>query len=566
MSMNGRDTERNPIEVLAEEFAERHRSGEQPTISEYAAKHPDLAEQIETLFPSVILIEKLGTQHRQATRGAKGCWAPSIPTNQRLGDFRILREVGRGGMGVVYEAEQESLGRRVAVKVLPAILSEDQQQQERFEREARAAARLHHTNIVPVFGVGRQDGMCYYVMQFIDGVPLDQWSEQTDDAKRQTAEHVRRVAEIGIQAAKALHYAHAHGILHRDIKPGNLLVDNQGVVWITDFGVARHVEEERLTRIGDFVGTLRYLPPEQFDGKVDARGDVYSLGLTLYELLAGRPAFSETSHTRLFRRIAEQEPPLLRSLQPSVPRDLETIVSTAISRDPRHRYQSAGELAEDLRRFLEDRPIQAQRVSAVARLWRWCRRNRAIAALSAFSAAAVLVAMIVGWVGYLTTGHALQRTEEAVGRAEANLDLSLEALERVFSQIAGRDSLFAAVHDPETQPFSTNVPSEEDAALLERLLGFYERFAARNEESSRLLAETAKAYRRVGEIQTQLGRPDKAEKAFRRSLDVYGKLTRDVSDDHSYGLEIAAVYNELGFALQSLGRYEEARQECFGLA
>jgi len=563
MASNGQDTQRNPVEVLAEEFAERHRSGENPTIAEYAAKYPELADQIETLFPSVILVEKLGSHHRQLTHGAKRWVAPSLSSMQRLGDFRILREVGRGGMGVVYEAEQESLGRRVALKVLPLGAADDERQRQRFEREARAAARLHHTNIVPVFGVGRQDGLCYYVMQFIEGVALDRWLRENEVESRQTAQYVRRVAQIGIQAAQALHYAHEQGIVHRDIKPANLLVDKQGTVWITDFGVARLAEEEGLTRAGDFVGTLRYMAPEQVHGEPDSRSDVYSLGITLYELLAGQPAYPETSHLRLVQRIGEEDPVPLRRIQPNTPRDLETIVSKAISRDPGHRYANAGEMAEDLRRFLEDRPIRARRVSVVVRLWRWCRRNRTVAVLSALTAAAILAAMVVGWVGYLSTQQALRRTEEAVGRAEGNLELSLEALESVFSQTAGRDWLLVPVRDPELEPFATSVPSEENAALLERLLGFYERFAEKNEGNSRLLAETAKAYRRVGEIQTQLGQPDKAEAALRRSMTLYQALLDNPLQKQRYAHELAAVYNDLGHTPQYLARPREARRECF---
>ena len=563
MSTNGQDTQRHPIEVLAEEFAERHRSGENPTIAEYAAKYPDLAQQIQTLFPSVILVEKLGSHHRQLTHGAKRWVAPNLSSMQRLGDFHILREVGRGGMGVVYEAEQESLGRRVALKVLALGAADDERQRRRFEREARAAARLHHTNIVPVFGVGRQDELCYYAMQFIEGVTLDRWLRENEVEGRQTAEYVRRVVQIGVQVAQALHYAHQQGVVHRDIKPANLLVDKQGTVWITDFGVARLAEEEGLTRVGDFVGTLRYMAPEQIHGRPDARSDVYSLGITLYELLAGQPAYPETSHMGLVQRISKEDPVPLRRIQPNTPRDLETIVSKAIARDPSHRYANAGEMAEDLRRFLEDRPIRARRVSVAARLWRWCRRNRTVAVLSALTAAAVLVAMVVGWVGYLSTQQALRQTEEAVGRAEANLELSLEALESVFRQTAGRDWLLAPVSDPELEPFTRSVPSEDSAALLERLLGFYERFAEKNEGNDHLLAETAKAYRRVGEIQTQLGQPGKAEAALRRSLALYQALMNDPLQKQRYAQELAAVYTDLGQTPQYLARPHEARRECF---
>jgi len=563
MSANGRDTERNPVEVLAEEFAERQRKGEQPTIAEYATRHPELADQIEAIFPTVALMVQLGERHHLSAHVARP-W-PAMPRLdlQQLGDFRVLREVGRGGMGVVFEAEQQSLGRRVALKVLPFGVADDERRRQRFEREARAAARLHHTNIVPVFGIGRQDGLCYYVMQFIEGVALDRWLRENEPQKRATAEYFRQVAEIGIQAAQALHYAHQQGILHRDIKPANLLVDKHGTVWITDFGVARVGQEEGLTRTGDFVGTLRYMAPEQIHGEPDARSDVYSLGITLYELLAGRPAYPDTSHLGLVQRIDKEDPVPLRRLQPHTPRDLETIVAKAIARDPGHRYANAGELAEDLRRFLEDRPIQAKRVSVAARLWRWCRRNRTVAALSALTAAAVLAAMLVGWVAYLNTQQALRQTEEAVVRAEGNLELSLDALESVFRQTAGRDRLRLPIHDPEMEPFATSVPSEENAALLERLLGFYERFAEYNEGNSRLLAETAKAYRRVGEIQIQLGQADKAEGALRRSMSLYHALMSDPLQKQRYAHELAAVYNDLGETPQNLARPREVRRELF---
>ena len=330
--MSDGDTDRDPIEELAAEFVERHRRGETPSISQYATDHPDLAEEIRDVFPTILAVEQLKARDRSST-GGPAC--PGLVQPERLGDFRIVRQVGRGGMGIVYEAEQESLGRRVAIKVLPSQSLLEPKHLARFRREARIAARLHHTNIVQVFGVGEEGGLHYYVMQYVPGTGLDRiiaclaricagpsqepprgeqqapdpnstrpdalcrrWlgiDTQTNEPSSQPTsgpvglparpDYFRTVAGLGIQVAAALDYAHRHGTLHRDIKPGNLLVDQRGALWVTDFGLAQSAYAENVTQSGDITGTLRYMPPERFHGRVDARGDIYSLGLTLYELL-----------------------------------------------------------------------------------------------------------------------------------------------------------------------------------------------------------------------------------------------------------------------------------------
>jgi serine/threonine protein kinase/WD40 repeat protein len=352
---------------------------------------------------------------------------------ERLGDYRILREIGRGGMGVVYEAEQESLGRRVALKVLAPWAVASEQLLRRFHREARSAAQLHHSNIVPVFGVGSEDGRHFYTMQFIPGVGLHQVLDEIrglearrpadlpaadsfagpDDvtvveelarpllrdlpprrfpsngpAGRMASTAIdsgnrysRSVARIGLQVAEALAHAHEQGTLHRDIKPANILLDAQGDAWVTDFGLAKAVDDEDLTHTGDLVGTLRYMAPERFRGTCDPRSDVYALGLTLFELLARRPAFLESDRHALMRQVALADPPRLDSIAVGLPRDLATIIQKAIEKDPADRYRSASALAEDLRRFLDDRPIQARRIGPLERLVRWSRRNPGLAGL-----------------------------------------------------------------------------------------------------------------------------------------------------------------------------------------
>jgi WD40 repeat protein/predicted Ser/Thr protein kinase len=314
---------------------------------------------------------------------------PSVALTGQWGDFRIVREIARGGMGVVYEAYQGSLGRHVALKLLP-----ERGNLARFRREARAAGRLHHTNIVPVFGVGEQDGRHFYIMQYIDGRGLDAWPGRK--SRGEAAIDYREAARIGVQAAEALAYAHEHGVVHRDIKPSNLLLDAAGTVWITDFGLAKDATDDvTLTHTGDLLGTLRYMAPERFGGLGDARTDIYGLGITLYELACGKPAYDEADRAVLLNRLMNHDPPRPRQLDPAIPQDLETIVLKAMARDPSQRYATAAEMTEDLRRFLDDRPIRARRAALWERTARWCRRNPVVAGLIA----ALVVVFLAGFAG-----------------------------------------------------------------------------------------------------------------------------------------------------------------------
>jgi serine/threonine protein kinase/WD40 repeat protein len=410
--------DRDPLDELAEEFAARLRRGEHPALSEFVTRRPDLADRIRGLFPTLVLMERAAPP-------------ADVPAAGRLGEYRLVRELGRGGMGVVIEAVQESLGRRVALKVLPADRCQGVWL-ERFRREAKAAARLHHTNIVPVFGVGQDGDTHFYVMQYIDGHGLDRVLFEVRRLRESTAslappppagpapyadprtpfpapvtsaaaaaaavsglfsdgeDYCRAAARIGRQAADALHYAHGQGVFHRDVKPSNLLLDARGSVWVADFGLAKAVtadgpdtpDPRSLTETGDLVGTLRYMAPERFRGECDARGDVYALGVTLYELLTLRPAFDDPDRLRLVGQIARGEPEPLRRLNPAVPRDLDTIVRKATARRPPDRYPTAAAFSDDLGRFLDGRPVRARRASAAELAWRWVRRRPAVAALS----------------------------------------------------------------------------------------------------------------------------------------------------------------------------------------
>jgi WD40 repeat protein/serine/threonine protein kinase len=482
------------LDQLADEFAARFRRGERPSLQEYLERYPDLANDLREMLPVMVQIEQ--AEHDARAPSEPAARAPLTPL-QQVGDYRILREIGRGGMGVVYEAEQLSLGRRVALKVVLARTGNDARALERFRREARAAARLHHTNIVPVFEVGQDGDVCFYAMQFIPGQGLDEvlvelrklrsgsttqpratsgsvaasllsgsftvgpveadslpapasattstrLPGQTDlsSVESNRYHYFRGVAQIGLQVAAGLAYAHQRGIVHRDIKPSNLLLDGSGVVWITDFGLAKS-EGADLTNSGDVVGTLRYMAPERFKGHCDGRADVYALGLTLYELLVLRPAFDSPDRLRLVEMLQKHEPTPPRQIDPRVPGDLATVVLKAMSADPADRYQSADELADDLRRFLADEPIHARRASLHERVLRWSRRNPA-ALGTLLSLFVMLSAGLAGAVYHnFRIGRARDDAVAAAHReaqARGSAELRLYAARMALAQHAWADS------------------------------------------------------------------------------------------------------------------------------
>jgi WD40 repeat protein/tRNA A-37 threonylcarbamoyl transferase component Bud32 len=380
------------VELLLE-AEEWRRQGRAVTVKDLCPDDSGLWPALEALLLGLGRVDRLlvGPDRGGSTEVIDSPGPEAAPP--RIPGYEILREIGRGGMGIVYEARETAMSRQVAVKVL-----QHHGDPARFRREARAAGRLHHTNIVPVFGIGEHAGRPYYVMQVIDGRGLDDLLRRGAPGRAEGAGtrsfDGREVARIGMQVAAALAYAHDQGVVHRDIKPSNLLVEGSGMVWVTDFGLAK-AGDDQLTHTGDLLGTIRYMAPERFRGEADARTDVYALGLTLYELLTLRPAFDSPDRLTLIEQIKGDDPPRPRSLDPRIPRDLETAVLKAIEKDPKARYQTAGALGEDLRRFLADEPVKARRVGVAERCLRWARRNPMVAALGA-SLTALLVSVAAG--------------------------------------------------------------------------------------------------------------------------------------------------------------------------
>jgi len=483
---------------VVDEFLERQKRGDRPDPAEYAARHPQAAAVLREVLAALRVV---GLSSAAGLVGNAG----DGPVTGILGDFRILREIGRGGMGVVYEAEQISLGRRVALKVLPFAAALDAKQLQRFKNEAQAAAHLQHTNIVPVHYVGCERGVHFYAMQYIEGQTLaavihdlrqqcglqpvnnvvsagaanslagelisGRWApgkQSSADSQRtgpyspspagnsvpstesralsadtspkaalsteqgaKSPGFFRTVASLGIQAAEGLEHAHQLGIIHRDIKPANLLIEwraggvNAPNLWVTDFGLAHCLSQPGLTMTGDLVGTLRYMSPEQALAKrvaVDARTDIYSLGVTLYELLTLEPAYNGRNREEVLRQIAFEEPRPPRRLNKAIPAELETIVLKAIAKNPEERYATAQELADDLGRYLEDRPIKAKRPTLRQRTVKWARRHKSVALAALVSAAVFLVVAAMGsTLGIVLIGQEQARTEAANRELRTNL-------------------------------------------------------------------------------------------------------------------------------------------------
>ncbi len=370
----------------------------------------------------------------------------------RFGDFVLRRELGRGAMGVVWEAWQESLSRAVALKVLAEGVGQDPLFVARFKAEAGAAARLSHPGLLPVYAVGETAGLHWFAMEKVEGEDLAR--VLASRGRLPPDEAARHVSA----AARALAHAHAHGVVHRDVKPANLMLRRDGRVVVTDFGLSKETTAAGLTTTGMLVGTPYYMSPELVAGdpsKVSARSDLYGLGVTLYELLTGAPPFQADSAMGLIRLIAEAEPTPPSALVPRLPRDLETITLVCLAKDPARRYESADALADDLDRTLAHEPISRRRPGLGERLARFVRRHRTAVAVGAVALAALLVTTL-GFRRELSTREQGYRAEiarllaEADALAEAGEEARAEAIEAALEQRAGGDADFARDHAIET--------------------------------------------------------------------------------------------------------------------
>ncbi len=345
-------------------------------------RSPELGQTIAD--PSEQTLPSGAPEHQKA-----GDLVVDYGATRSFADYALIRKIASGGMGVVYLARQESLRRIVALKTMLTGDHASAEEIERFRREAEAAAQLEHSGIVPIFEVGEHAGQHYFSMGYVEGGSLADRIKHGPLPPRQAGELVRQVAE-------AVAYAHQHGVIHRDLKPSNILLDRDGHPKVSDFGLAKQVSGlSQLTLTGQVLGTPSYMAPEQAAGKTDEVGpaaDIYSLGALLYCLVTGRPPFQAAGPVETLRQVLEQEPVPPRQLNGAVSRDLETICLKCLQKEPSKRYDRASSLAGDLRRFLAEEPILARPVGRFERLVRWCRRNRAVAAL----AGGIALALILG--------------------------------------------------------------------------------------------------------------------------------------------------------------------------
>jgi serine/threonine protein kinase len=562
---------------ILDEFSERLVKGESPDVESYAGLVPERAEDIRQLLVTMLAV------HR-ATREADEQLADGSPDlRESLGDFRLLREVGRGGMGIVYEAEQLSLSRRVAVKVLPFAAVLDEKHLQRFRNEAHAAAQLHHDHIVPVYAIGCQRGVHYYAMQFIEGqtaASLIENAGQDDAATTRTGainsddhvaaasastvstpvgrvttrgsshgrvrEHCRSIAALGVDVARALHHAHECGVVHRDIKPSNLLLDGEGKVWVTDFGLAHIQAAPDITPTGDVMGTFRYMSPEQASGHnraVDHHTDIYSLGATLYELLTFRPVLAGSGRAELINSLLHDEPRRLRAIDPRIPIDLETIVLKCLSKLPSERYATADDVAQDLQRFLDDLPIKAQRPTIWKRARKWTQRHSGFVAAAA---AMILLALIGTSIATAWIWHAKQQTEDALQVAEESYWRAHGFVGDYFVDVS--ENLL--LDEPGMQPLRQR--------LMQRARDYYLNFAAERQNNPLLTNELYQANLRLGEIAAGSGSPREAL-AYYGQAETFLRKTPDANPTSSrFIYDLAHVERRRGQQYLNLNDLAEA--------
>ncbi len=607
---------------LLEEVTQALDAGAQVDIDEIVAAHPQHAERLRELMATMLAMASWG--RAPDSKGGTGA-APTAgaPLEGVLGDFRILKEIGRGGMGTVYEAEQISMGRRVALKVLPfAGLAQDKALQ-RFRNEVRAAAALDHPNIVSVYAVGEERGIHYYAMRLVRGQSLadricqlrrhlgrdaaqvradaptiDSAETGTDDItheeqafqstvaeSRHDTQRYRIAANWGIQAAEALQHAHDQGVLHRDIKPGNLLLDAEGQLYVTDFGLARIEADAGLTMTGDIVGTLRYMAPEQALAKrvvIDHRADIYGLGATLYELLTLQPAFGETDRSELLKQIAFEEPTSLRKIDRDIPLELETIVLKAMAKSPDERYETAQDLADDLQAYLEDRPIAAKPPTLLQLAGKWSRRHVGMAWTAAVAALLLAVLSAIG-TGVLAESRrqaldARQKAEAARADAETEAARSQQIAQLMKGMLQGvgpgvakgRDTtLLREILDQTSQRLDDDLTDqpEVEADLRETLgtvyheLGEYSEAEAMCEKALELRKktsgaeslDTARILKQLGDVYFMQYRSTDAEAAYQESIRVFRKI---------HGSEHSDVATSLAALADSIRRDPLRRPEA----
>jgi serine/threonine protein kinase len=496
-------------------------------------------DELGELDEKTLGAETMGAETLGATLAAPFRDVPPLAKGATpLGDYELLEPIARGGMGIVYKARQRRLNRIVAVKMILSGHFADKDDVDRFYAEAEAAARLRHPHIVGIHEVGQCEGQHFFSMDYIDGKSLADLVREKPLLPEDAARHVKTIS-------LAMQYAHDRGILHRDLKPANVLVDRSGQPLVTDFGLSKRVDgDSQLTMPGGIIGTPSYMPPEQAAGKneeVGVRSDVYSLGAILYQLLTGSPPFRSASVAQTIQQVLHNEPAAPRVLNPNVPPDLETICLKCLQKEPGRRYHSAQELADELDRFLEGKPIQARPIGPLARTWRWCRRNPLVASLSA--AALTLLLVLLGASAWYNV---------QISRAKAESDEFLRQAEEAVDELFVEVSDNTLLNQPGMQPLREK--------LLRRALAYYRRFLAERGDDPALQDRVAQTQFRIGLITEAIESRERAVASYEAARQRQERLVAQSPRDAARVEALGKTLNALGAARHRLRRFDAARQ------
>jgi len=542
-------------ELLDVELHWRRERGEQPTPGEYIERFPIVADIVGEVFaPHADTVDAgfdsletaVSPADDNARRAPRERHQSQSSAPDRVGDYEILHEIARGGMGVVYKARQLSLNRMVALKMILAGQLASPDDLERFRMEAGSAGQLDHPGIVPIFEVGEHSGQPYFSMGLVEGESLAARIAEGPLAPRDAAKFVASITS-------AVAYAHDHGVIHRDLKPGNVLIDRHGTPKVTDFGLAKRVDaDHHLTGTGDILGTPSYMPPEQAAGELEKIGpasDIYALGAILYCLLTARPPFQAARPLDTILQVIGQEPVSPGQLNPDVDKDLETICMKCLQKAPERRYADAPELRADLDRFLNHEPIRARRIGRAAKIWRWCRRKPLIAGLTC----AVAVSVLAG-LGFST--YFAVKAERRAKQAEEGTAVALSTLETMITDVQVELRLIPAAREIRRKLLRSSL------ADLQRVSGEIRSQRRVDRNTARALIDLAELFNEVGD-DDGLNATDTVETNLRSAVDIYRQLSEEQPNDAELSKEFSGALDALGNLYLSIRKRPQAKDPLF---
>ena len=580
-------TSSNPlVGSLLAEYQEAIAAGVPLSIHELLARHPEASPELAPVLAAALrsqdTVAQPSTPATAGTLDASSLPPPdgAVPLGGQFGDYELLGEIARGGMGVVYKARQTSLGRVVALKMILAGSFASADQVRRFHHEAEQIGRMDHPHIIAIFQVGEHQGQHYFSMQLIEGGSLSHHMDRFRAEPRSAARLIARVA-------RAVHYAHQRGILHRDLKPANILLDGEGQPHVTDFGLAKHMGTNSETQSGAILGTPSYMAPEQAAARKDLSTavDVYALGAILYELLTGRPPFQADSPLETVMQVLAEAPLAPRRLNPTCDRDLETICLKCLEKEPTRRYSSAEALANDLERWVGGESILARPASGIERSMKWVRRRPAMAALVAVSAVAVLALGVLGWVASLRLDRAWKAAEAHATQAETNATQA-EANAATARANASRAEASAADARRQRDEVNTAFRKRQDTvdALLVRIdrrlenyggalasvrMEFLNEFLKLNDDLMRergkepsLRRQAAQLHQRIGDLQALRNDSADGVGAYQKAIDYYRGLIKEGPASEQDRVELAYTCSQLAALQKQARRYQQARKAC----